>query len=140
MAHVAPTNEQIERFRDLTRDGVVHMLNLVRLRPRATYADGRETSGEEAYRAFTRESTPVIERVGGKHIYLGRFELTVVGPADERWDHVFIVAYPSGAAFGALMRDPVYRAALQHQQAAVEDARVIRLEPTRPDARFGEGR
>jgi uncharacterized protein (DUF1330 family) len=138
MAHLAPTDAQIEQFRELMREGPIHMLNLVRLRARAAYADGHEASGSEAYHAYARESAPVLERVGGKQIWVGRFEMTVVGPSAERWDRVFIVEYPSDAAFAALMRDPAYREALTHHQAAVEDSRVIRLEPREPGAHFGE--
>lgn len=140
MGHVAPTNAQIEQFRELIREGPIQMLNLVRLRQRAAYADGHEASGTEAYHAYARESAPVFERVGAKQLWIGRFECVVVGPSDERWDRVFIVEYPSDAAFAALMRDPVYREALKHHQAAVEDSRVIRLEPRGPGARFGEWR
>ena len=138
MAHLAPTDAQIEQFRELMREGPIHMLSLVRLRARAAYPDGHEASGSEAYRAFAHESAPVLERVGGKQIWVGRFEMMVVGPSDERWDRVFIVEYPSDAAFAALMRDPAYREALKHHQAAVEDSRVIRLEPREPGAQFGE--
>jgi uncharacterized protein (DUF1330 family) len=62
----------------------------------------------------------------------------VIGPSDERWDHVFIAEYPSYAAFVEMVRDPVYREAVKHRQAAVEDSRLIRLQPATPGARFGE--
>ena len=115
------------------------MLNLVRLRTRAAYSDGREVSGEDAYRAYARESGPVFTRVGGRQYYLGLFECTVIGPSDERWDRVFIAEYPSYEAFVEMVRDPVYREAVKHRQAAVEDSRLIRLNPSRPGERFGEG-
>jgi uncharacterized protein (DUF1330 family) len=136
--YIDPTKEQFAHFRSLERDGPIHMLNLVRLRARASYEDGREASGEEAYRAYARESGPVFARVGGKQFWIGRFECTVIGPADERWDRVFIAEYPSFAAFVEMLRDPIYREAVRHRQAAVEDSRLIRLNPGRPGERFGE--
>ena len=54
--HVDPTKERFALFRDLPRDEPVHMLNLVRLKPRATYADGRAATGREAYAAYGRDS------------------------------------------------------------------------------------
>lgn len=138
MAHVAPTAAQIEQFRELMREGPIQMLNLVRLRPLAAYADGHQASGAEAYRAYARECAPVLDRVGAKQLWVGRFECMVVGPDAERWDRVFIVEYPSDAAFAALMRDPIYREALKHHQAAVEDSRVIRLEPRTASVHIGE--
>jgi uncharacterized protein (DUF1330 family) len=103
------------------------MLNLVRLRERAVYADGRAASGAEAYAAYGRESGPVFKRLGGHIVWRGSFELMLIGPATERWDHCFIARYPSVAAFVEMIRDPIYREAVKHRQAGVEDSRLVRL-------------
>jgi uncharacterized protein (DUF1330 family) len=114
------------------------MLNLVRLRERAAYPDGRNATGAEAYAAYGRDSGPVFTRLGGRIAWMGAFELTLIGPSDERWDHCFIAEYPSVAAFVEMIRDPVYREAVKHRQAAVEDSRLIRLKPVTPGKTFGE--
>ncbi len=126
MGHVDPTKEVFAQFLALDRPGPIQMLNLVRLRDRAVYEDGRESTGAEAYAAYGRESGPVFARLGGRIIWQGSFELTLIGPTDERWDHSFIAEYPDVAAFGAMIRDPDYREAVKHRQAAVEDSRLIR--------------
>jgi uncharacterized protein (DUF1330 family) len=135
---IDPTREQFAEFRELQRPGPIHMLNLVRLRERAAYPDGRDVSGKEAYRAYARESESVFKRLGARQFWIGRFEHMLIGPSDERWDHVFIAEYPSGAAFVEMVRDPLYREAVKHRQAAVEDSRLIRLEPRIPGGGFGE--
>ena len=43
--------------------------------------------------------SPVFERLGGRLVWQGRFELMLIGPAEERWDHCFIAEYPSVSAF-----------------------------------------
>ena len=136
--YVDPTKEVFALFRDNDRDGPIHMLNLVRLKPQASYPDGRSASGAEAYAAYGRESGPVFEQLGGRIVWQGRFELMLIGPQHEHWDHVFIAEYPSVAAFVAMIRDPVYREAVKHRQAAVEDSRLIRLQPMAPGKGFGE--
>ena len=109
------------------------MLNLVRLRERAAYPDGRAASGAEAYAAYGRESLPVFSRLGGRIVWQGKFELMLIGPASgENWDHVFVAEYPSVEAFVEMIRDPVYREAVKHRQAAVADSRLIRLKPLAP--------
>jgi len=139
MSHsIDPTREQFAAFRELQRPGPIHMLNLVRLRERARYPDGLDVSGADAYRSYARESAPVFQRVGGRQYWIGKFEVTLIGPSEERWDHVFIAEYPSVDAFVAMIRDPEYRHAVKHRQAAVEDSRLIRLQPRVPGAFFGE--
>jgi uncharacterized protein (DUF1330 family) len=138
-SYVDPSRERFAAFRAGDRPGPIHMLNLVRFRVRAAYPDGREMSGADAYAAYGRDSRPVFERVGGLIVWRGRFELTLIGPEDEAWDECFIAAYPSVAAFVEMLRDPVYREAVRHRQAAVSTSRLIRLAPSDPGAGFGGG-
>lgn len=135
-SHVDPTRETFAIFRALDREGPIHMLNLVRFHARARYPDGREATGAEAYAAYGRESFPVFTRLGGKIVWRGRFELMLIGPASERWDACFVAEYPSVDAFVAMLRDPVYREAVKHRQAAVADSRLVRLEPQEVGAGF----
>ena len=136
--HIDPTKQAFAAFRADDRSGPIHMLNLVRLRDQARYPDGRQATGAEAYAAYGRESAAVFSRLGGKIVWRGRFEQMLIGPPEERWDHCFIAEYPSVAAFVAMIRDPLYREAVAHRQAAVEDSRLIRLAPLPPGAGFGE--
>src|SRR3990167_1009215 len=136
--HIDPTKEDFALFKELPRDEPIHMLNLVKLRERAAYADGRQATGLDAYRAYGRESGPVFRRLGGRQVWIGKPQLTLIGPRSERWDIAFIAEYPSGAAFIEMLRDPVYREAVKHRQAAVEDSRLIRMQPGKPGAAFGE--
>jgi len=136
--HIDPTKDVFAQFRRNDRAGPIHMLNLVRLRDRAAYPDGRTVSGAQAYAAYGRESGPVFTRLGGKIVWMGSFELMLIGPSEERWDHCFIAEYPSVSAFVEMIRDPLYREAVKHRQAAVADSRLIRLKPLAPGKSFGE--
>ncbi len=71
-------------------------------------------------------------------MWVGTPELTVIGPPDEQWDLAFIAEYPSVDAFVAMLRDPDYRNAVRHRQAAVADSRLIRIWPGVPGPCFGE--
>jgi uncharacterized protein (DUF1330 family) len=136
--HVDPTKQSFAGFRGLPTDSAIHMLNLIRLRADAAYPDARKASGLDAYRAYARESGPVFRRLGGQQVWIGRPELTLIGPESEHWDIAFIAQYPSGQAFIDMIRDPVYREAVKHRQAAVADSRLIRLAPATPGPLFGE--
>ena len=137
MAYTAFDKEDFEAFRDNDRPGPIHMLNLVKLRERAEYEDGREASGKEAYAAYGRESAPVFARLGGRIIWRGAMEQMVIGPKGEAWDLCFIAQYPSPQAFVDMLKDPEYRKAMAHRQAAVEDSRLIRMGPLDTRGNFG---
>ncbi len=136
--YIDPTREIFGRFRGLEEEGPIHMLNLVRLRDKAAYTDGRDASGAEAYAAYGRESGPIFRRVGGRIAWSGDFRLMLIGPQDERWDRCFIAEYPSGAAFVEMVKDPAYQRAVIHRQAAVLDSRLIRLNPRPVGQGFGD--
>jgi uncharacterized protein (DUF1330 family) len=135
---VDPTKESFAAFRANDRRGAIHMLNLIRLHAQARYPDGRRATGAEAYAAYGRDSRPVFTRLCGRIVWQGTFEHMLIGPSEERWDICFIAEYPSIAAFVEMIRDPVYREAVKHRQAAVETSRLIRLKPRAPGIGFGE--
>lgn len=138
MGHTAFDRETFEAFKAMDREGPIHMLNLVKLRDKAQYEDGREMSGKEAYAAYGRESAPVFQRLGGRIVWRGAQELVVIGPSKEDWDLCFIAEYPSPAAFVEMLGDPEYRKAMPHRQAAVADSRLIRMAPIPVGGNFGE--
>jgi len=116
-----------EEFKANDRAGCVHMLNLIRLRTKAEYADGRDATGLDAYTRYSEGSANVLRRFDVQIIWRGKFEQTLIGPDHEFWDITFIAQYPSVDAFLSMMKDPDYRAAVVHRQAATEDSRLIRL-------------
>jgi uncharacterized protein (DUF1330 family) len=125
-AYVDPEREQFEAFKALPRDEPVMMLNLVKFRERASYDDQSEVTGAEAYAAYGRESAPVFQRVGGEILWRGKPQVMLIGPFDKQWDLAFVARYPTAGAFLEMVTDPVYREAVRHRQAAVEDSRLIR--------------
>ena len=136
--HVDPDRERFAAFRDLPKDEPVDMLNLVRLRDRADYGDGRDVSGAQAYKAYGRESAAIFARVGGRIVWSGEPRFVLIGPADEVWDIAFVARYPSAQAFIDMVRDPDYRAVVHHRQAAVETSRLVRMKPRDSGEGFGE--
>ncbi|MGB7286389.1 MAG: DUF1330 domain-containing protein [Salaquimonas sp.] len=135
--YIDPTKESFGHFKDLASDKPVQMLNLVRLNDKAVYEDGSVVTGAEAYAAYSKESGPIFARLGGKIIWSGDFELTLIGPANENWDIAFIAEYPTGQAFIDMVRDPEYRKAVRHRQAAVKTSRLVRMKPKAVSKEFG---
>ena len=129
MDYTSFSKEDFDAFSANNRAGPINMLNLVKLRDKADYPDGRDVTGAEAYAAYGRLSHPVFLRLGGRIIWRGEMEQMVIGPKDKAWDLCFIAEYPSPQAFVEMLKDPEYREAMLHRQAAVVDSRLIRMLP-----------
>jgi len=116
-----------QAFKSFDREGPIQMLNLIKLRDKAEYSAGFDSTGQRAYTEYSRLSAPVFKRVGGRIVWRGGFELMMIGPQSERWDVCFIAEYPSAAAFIEIIRDPAYQEAAEHRTAAVQNSRLVRL-------------
>jgi len=127
--YIDPTREKFGAMMKMPDDGPIHMLNMLKLREKAIYEDGRSVTGAEAYKTYGEESGPIFTRVGGKIGFNWSPQLVLIGPDTEYWDMMFIAEYPNAAAFGEMVKDPAYQIAVKHRQAAVEDSRLIRLKP-----------
>lgn len=139
-AFVDPQRMQFETFKALPRDTEINMVNLVRFRAKSNYPEGHANaglSGAQAYAEYGRETAPILERVGGDILWRGAFDATLIGPATEVWDAMFIARYPSANAFLAMVTDSDYQRAVIHRQAAVETSRLIRCSPTKSGQAFG---
>ncbi|MGR3621769.1 DUF1330 domain-containing protein [Pseudophaeobacter sp.] len=143
MSHyIDPSRDQFEAFKALERGHPIEMLNLVKFRDTAAYPDSHALaktglSGAEAYANYGRETGPIFANLGGKIIWRGVFETTLIGPGDEAWDEVFIARYPDAHAFLSMVTNPDYQKAVVHRQAAVATSRLIRTKPSDSGATFG---
>jgi len=113
-----------ERRNTLVRDndkGPVNMVNLLKFKEKAVYEDGRETqlSGLEAYDAYGGPMGKLIVEGGGKVIYTSVVDSLVVGEADELWDIVVIVEYPSRGKFLELISSPEAQQLQVHRTAGL---------------------
>ncbi|WP_192966806.1 DUF1330 domain-containing protein [Phycobacter azelaicus] len=139
---IDPERAQFEAFKALDRDQPIEMLNLVKFRQKAAYPAehalaGADLTGAQAYANYGRDTGPIIARLGASIVWRGSWQTTLIGPADEVWDEMFIARYPTAHAFLEMVTDPDYHKAVVHRQAAVETSRLIRTSPADGGATFG---
>ncbi|SOB75668.1 Uncharacterized conserved protein, DUF1330 family [Marinobacter sp. LV10R510-11A] len=127
MNAVNPTLEQLEQvLADTPKDQPVVMLNLLRFRDKASYADeSRELSGREAYQLYMREAAASVSAVGAEVIWSGRSIGSLIAPPDESWDQALLVRYPSIDAFMAMIQSSEYKGVVKHRTAALSDSRLV---------------
>ena len=69
---------------------------------------GFRGSVAEALAKYIEATTPIIERIGVRPVYVSGPPLTVIGDDSNQWDAVAVTRYPSAEAFIELHLDPVY--------------------------------
>ena len=111
-------------------DGPLFMLNLLRYNDQAAYPDDADFApcpGREAYfDRYVPAFGKLAEGTGVKPFWIGKALAGIVAAADEHWDDVAIVEYPTFAAFRALVESDAYRTeADPHRAAALADWRLI---------------
>lgn len=116
-----------------------YMVNLIKYRERAEYADGRETdlTGREANALY--DPLPFILAMGGRIVYNSAVDQQIDGGDDVVWEDVAVVEYPCPIGFLAMVTSPEFEETRIHKDAGVETTRVMftalqpLLAPTDPD-------
>lgn len=122
-----PTREQ-QNSAVLRDDGQpIYMVNLLKFRDRAVYADGRETSlsGREAYAVYGQAMTRMVLEAGGKFVFSGSVRGMLIGSVDESWYQVAIMMYPSFKAMAAITSSSAYAEIHAHREAGLEGQMLI---------------
>ena len=98
---IDPSGADLKRYLAEDPGGSVVMLNLLRFRADA---------GREGYAAYVEHFRRTAAPFGAEVLYLGDGSTPVVAEADQAWDAVLLVRYPSRRAFTDMVRDPAYQA------------------------------
>ena len=81
------------------------MLNMLKFKEKTD--DGVET-GEAAYDRYGRNVAPLLAKVGGKAIWGGQVQRTLIGDLSSQPDRILIVYYPSKEAFIEMATSEAY--------------------------------
>ena len=114
------------------RTGRSCMVNLLKFKPRAQYADGTDShlSGAEAYMRYGEEVRKLVEGLGGRVRYSGAVTGLMIGEVEELWDAVALAEYPSLAAFREMAMSPAMHAIEHHRKAGLAGQLNIKTKPS----------
>ncbi|MGL5838436.1 MAG: DUF1330 domain-containing protein [Sphingorhabdus sp.] len=123
-----PSPEQAKAFFEAEDDGPMCMVNLLKFREKAQYADGSEPelSGRDAYLRYGMAVQACLAAVGGKARFSGFVTDLMLGEVDDLWDMVAIAEYPSRAAMLQMVQSPEYQAITKHRDAGLAGQLNIR--------------
>ena len=127
-----PTDDQVKAA--LSRDDgrPICMLNLLKFREQACYADGRETAltGAQAYALYGRAMTRLVTEAGGQLLFAGEARGLLIGTVEAPWDQVAVMMYPSFQVMVAITTSPAYAEIQVHRDAGL--AGQLLIETVRP--------
>lgn len=107
------------------------MINLLRYNEKADYPTAEQpfATGRDAYLGgYVPTFAAVASAMGveSKPLYVGRVAMTMVAPADEHWEDVAVVEYPSFEAFRRVVVSDEYdHRCAPHRRAALADWRFL---------------
>jgi len=122
-----PEPDQIKALFEKAPGGPLVMLNLLKFKEKAVYADGRETdlTGMEAYNIYGMEMAKILEATGGRLVFAAVLNVLVIGKGDLEWDTVGIAEYSSLESFQKIMSSPEYQEISKHREAGLEHQLLI---------------
>ncbi len=128
---VLPPMEQAMAFFGAAEDGPFVMVNLLKFKSRAEYADGSDAhlTGAEAYARYGVEVAKLVAALGGGIRYSGAVTGLMIGEVEELWDAVALAEYPSLAAFRAMAMSPEMHAIEHHRVAGLAGQLNIKTKP-----------
>ena len=126
-----PTADQIRQFRDRKTGEPIAMLNLLKFKSQAIYADGRPSTltGEAAYKLYGQAFERIMVPKGAKVLYSGQVRCFLIGEGEGALDAMALIHYPSTDVMLAMLRNPDYQAAQLHRAAALEGQLLIECGP-----------
>lgn len=104
---IEATREQFKAIVDTYPKGEpVVMVNLVKYKSKV---EGSEESGLDSYMRYGQNVAPMVEKVGGKMLWMGQVNQTIIGDSEDQPHAVVIVEYPNIESFISMAASPEYK-------------------------------
>ncbi len=115
------TPEQVAAMQEPGPEGPIYMVNLLKFKERAEYADGRETdlTGREAYGLYGQAVAGIIRDFDGEVFFAADVTFLSLGEVEELWDEIAIAKYPSRRHMVAMSMSEAWREAAVHREAGL---------------------
>ena len=120
MTGIRPNKEQFIELMNTPDEGPVVMLNLLKFKPR---------DGAKEYGKYGESVSKMVEARGGKMLWIGKVDQTLIGPVEEDWDAIALVQYPSRKAFIDMATSKEYENAHEHREGGLERTVLLACTP-----------
>ncbi len=132
MTATQPSPEQIQAFLTADMSEPVCMVNLLKFKDKANYAEGapeygRGLTGQEAYGLYGIGVYKVLAKIGAKPLFSAPVQRFMIGAGD--WDAAALVWYPSRKVFLEMPQREDYQAIHYHREAGLAHQDLIETTP-----------
>jgi len=115
---IVATGEQIKKIaQDYPKNTPVVMVNILKFKAKT---DKGDESGQAAYMRYSKNVAPLLEKAGGKVLWSGQVNMTIIGDTEDQPDMVLVVEYPSIQNFLAMVTSSEYQAVKEDREIALE--------------------
>ena len=125
--------QQLAQMQEKGPDGPIFMVNLLKFKDKAEYADGRETdlTGRQAYQLYGAGVAGLIQEYGGRIFFMADVTFLSLGQVEELWDEIAIAAYPSRDALFRMSTSKEWQDLSVHRAAGLDGQ--LNIESVMPD-------
>lgn len=102
-------------------EGPIFMINLLKFKDKAEYADGRATdlTGRQAYQLYGAGVAALLPDYGGRIFFVADTTFLSLGQVEDLWDEVAIAAYPDRNALFRMSMSKEWRDLSEHRSAGL---------------------
>ena len=125
---IYPTQEQLQTLLANPSNEPFVMVNLLRFKKQADAPDEGLT-GQAAYMLYGEKMRGVVERHGGRFLWMGRVDSIVIEDGAQTYDVVALVEYPSRKAFVQIATSAEVADIGVHRTAGLESQWLLATTP-----------
>lgn len=115
---ILSTKEQfMDFFKNYPAGKPVVMVNILKFKEHSGNGD---ESGRAAYLRYSQNVAPLLAKVGGKMLWAGNVQNTVIGDTSDKADMVLIVEYPSSQNFMDMATSEEYKKISHDRENALQ--------------------
>lgn len=122
---MASKEDFVNFIKNYPADTPVVMFNILKFKNQTD--DGSKT-GEASYNEYGKACDPLIKKVGGRVIWAGKVNKTVIGDSSDQPHRILVVEYPSKQAFIDMSTSEEYAKISHLREMALEYGGLIATE------------
>lgn len=114
--------KQMQGMMETGPEGPIFMINLLKFKDKAEYADGRDTdlSGRQAYQLYGMGVAGLLPEYGGRVFFMADTTFLSLGQVEELWDEIAIAVYPDRNALLRMSSSQEWQDLAVHREAGLK--------------------